>query len=224
MSGIFEALGLEQINVSDGALREGLLYDVIGRVHHEDIRDKTIQDVSQRYGVDIDQANRVKKTAEHFFRQVSSDWVLYEAETLNLLQWGASIHEIGLSIAHAQYHRHGDYLITFSDLAGFSRQEQIKLAKLVRSHRRKFPLDAFEPVPSNAKLTIIRLSVLLRLAIVLHRSRSNNTLPEIRIQVDADQINLYFPPQWLFEHPLTLADLQTEQGYLNAAGFSLNFQ
>jgi len=224
LSGIFEALNLEQINVSDGALREGLLYDLIGRTHHEDIRDKTILDVSQRYGVDVDQAHRVKETAEYFFHQVSADWALQDNEMLKLLQWGALTHEIGLSIAHAQHHRHGDYLITNSDLAGFSRQEQIKLAKLVRSHRRKFPLDEFDSVPNNSTLSIIRLSILLRLATVLHRSRSNIIAPEINMQVDNDKISLFFPPQWLFEHPLTLADLKNEQSYLQTAGFSLTFQ
>ncbi|MCP5245083.1 MAG: exopolyphosphatase [Burkholderiales bacterium] len=222
--GVFEALNLEQINVSEGALREGLLYDLIGRTHNEDIRDKTIMDITQRYGVDLEQANRVQKTAENFFHQIRSDWKLYEKQDLKLLQWGALIHEIGLSIAHAQYHRHGDYLISYSDLAGFSRQEQIKLAKLVRCHRRKFPLDEFESVPSSSQLSTIRLSVLLRLAAVLHRSRSNNTLPEIQVVANSDKINLCFPPQWLFDHPLTLADLKTEQNYLQAAGIKLNVQ
>lgn len=222
--GVFEALGLEQINVSDGALREGLLYDLIGRTHNEDIRDNTIMDITQRYGVDIEQASRVKTTAENFFHQIHSDWKLSEKEDLKLLQWGALIHEIGLSIAHAQYHRHGDYLITYSDLAGFSRQEQIKLARLVRCHRRKFPIDEFESVPSSSKLPVIRLGILLRLAAVLHRSRSNNTPPEIQVLANADKISLLFPPQWLFNHPLTLADLKTEQNYLQAAGIRLTVQ
>ena len=222
--GVFEALNLEQINVSEGALREGLLYDLIGRTHNEDIRDKTIVDITQRYSVDLEQANRVKKTAENFFHQIRSYWELYGKEDLKLLQWGALIHEIGLSIAHAQYHRHGDYLISYSDLAGFSRQEQIKLAKLVRCHRRKFPLDEFESVPSTSQLSTIRLSILLRLAAVLHRSRSNNTLPEIQVVANGNKINLHFPPQWLFNHPLTLADLKTEQNYLQAAGIKLNVQ
>ncbi|MCP5243901.1 MAG: exopolyphosphatase [Burkholderiales bacterium] len=225
LAGIFEGLGLEKINVSNGALREGLLYDLIGRMHNEDIRDKTVTDVSQRYGVDKDQANRVRETAEKLFHQVNTDWSLHdEKEALKLLQWGALIHEIGLSIAHAQYHHHGGYLVTYSDLAGFSRQEQIKLAKLVRSHRRKFPLNEFEAISGHAKQSVIRLSILLRLATVLHRSRSNNSLPDIRIEVDKNAIHLFFPPQWLFEHPLTLADLKTEQNYLQTAGFTLDFQ
>jgi exopolyphosphatase / guanosine-5'-triphosphate,3'-diphosphate pyrophosphatase len=222
--GIFEALDLEKINTSDGALREGLLYDLIGRMHNEDIRDKTITDVCQRYGIDTEQADRVKATAENFFHQSRSEWQFNEKDDLKLLQWSALIHEIGLSIAHAQYHRHGDYLVTYSDLAGFSQQEQIKLAKLVRCHRRKFPLEEFATLPEAARLNLIRLGILLRLAVVLHRSRSNRELPEIRIQTQTNKIYLRFPADWLVGQPLTLVDLQTEQEYLQAAGFKLTFQ
>lgn len=221
LCGIFEALNLERINVSEGALREGLLYDLIGRVHDEDIRDKTIAALAQRYGVDIEQANRVRETAEDFFHQVRSDWELDEKNDLKLLAWGALIHEIGLSIAHNQYHRHGAYLMANSDLAGFSRQEQMKLAMLVRSHRRKFPLEEFEIVYSAARPQIIRLCILLRLAVVLHRSRSSDHLPQILIAVNKNRINLEFPAKWLNQHPLTQVDLATEQNFLQAADIKL---
>ncbi|MDC8445154.1 MAG: exopolyphosphatase [Nitrosomonas sp.] len=222
--GIFDALNLDRINVSSGALREGLLLDLIGRMHNEDIRDKTITDVCQRYGIDTEQADRVKATAESFFHQSRSEWQFNKKDDLKLLQWGALIHEIGLSIAHAQHHRHGDYLITYSDLPGFSRQEQNQLAKLVRCHRRKFPLEELTAIPEAARLTITRLGILLRLAVLLHRSRSNSELPEIRIQTQMNKIHLHFPEGWLAGHPLTLADLQNEQDYLHAAGFKLTFQ
>ena len=222
--GIFDALNLDRINVSSGALREGLLFDLIGRMHNEDIRDKTIADVCQRYGIDTEQAERVKTTAACFFRQSCSEWRFNEKDDLKLLQWGALIHEIGLSIAHAQYHRHGDYLVTHSDLAGFSRQEQNKLAKLVRCHRRKFPLDEFTAIPEASRLTITRLGILLRLAVVLHRSRSNSALPEIQLEAQTNKVHLSFPADWLGSHPLTLVDLQTEQDYLQTAGFKLTFQ
>lgn len=224
LSGVFEALSLDRINVSEGALREGLLYDLIGRVHDEDIRDKTILDVSQRYSVDIEQANKVRQTADLFFHQVKADWALDKKADLKLLQWGALIHEIGLSIAHNQYHRHGAYLMANSDLAGFSRQEQIKLAMLVRSHRRKFPLEEFEAITQSRRISIIRLCVLLRLAVVLHRSRSNNSLPEMQLSVNKNRINLKFPSGWLDQHPLTLVDLSTEQSFLEIADIKLNFE
>ena len=223
LCGVFEALNLEKINVSEGALREGLLHDLIGRVHNEDIRDKTVMDVSQRYNVDMEQANRVKKTAEILFHQVKADWDLDEKTDLKLLLWGALIHEIGLSVAHNQYHRHGAYLTANSDLAGFSRQEQIKLAMLVRSHRRKFPLEEFESIAYSRRASVIRLCVLLRLAVVLHRSRSNSSLPEILIRVNKDRINLAFPSGWLDKHPLTLVDLNTEKNFLRIADIKLIF-
>ncbi len=223
LCGVFEALNLEKMNVSEGALREGLLYDLIGRVHNEDIRDKTIMAVAQRYSVDMEQADRVRETAENFFHQVRTDWELDEKTDLKLLVWGALIHEIGLSVAHNQHHRHGAYLTANSDLAGFSRQEQIKLAMLVRSHRRKFPQEEFESITQSRRVSIIRLCVLLRLAVVLHRSRSNNNLPEIRIRVDKNRINLDFPSEWLDQYPLTLVDLSTEQGFLQVADIELVF-
>ncbi len=223
LCGVFETLKLEQINVSEGALREGLLYDLIGRMHNEDIRDKTIEMVAQRYSIDTEQANRVRDTAEKLFHQVKTDWELDEKTDLKLLTWGALIHEIGLSIAHSQYHRHGAYLTANSDLAGFSRQEQMKLAMLVRSHRRKFPLEEFESIAVSTKTSVIRLCILLRLAVLLHRSRSNSDLPEIRIGVNKNRITLDSPSDWLKQNPLTLADLNTEQDFLQATDIKLIF-
>ena len=142
---------------------------------------------------------------------------------LKLLVWGALIHEIGLSVAHNQYHRHGAYLTANSDLAGFSRQEQMNLAMLVRSHRRKFPLEEFESIAYSMRVSVIRLCVLLRLAVVLHRSRSNSSLPEIRISVNKNSINLDFPSGWLDKHPLTFVDLNTEQNFLQITDIKLIF-
>lgn len=221
--GVFEALKLDKMDISEGALREGLLYDLIGRVHDEDIRDNTILAVAQRYSVDMEQAERVLKAAENFFIQVKDDWELDKKTDLKLLLWGALIHEIGLSVAHNQYHRHGAYLTANSDLAGFSRQEQMKLALLVRCHRRKFPLEEFETIPASMRIALIRLCVLLRLAVVLHRSRSNDSLPDIKINVENNEVNLHFPPGWLDQHPLTLVDLMTELGFLQIAEFKLIF-
>lgn len=223
LAGIFEALKLDKMDISEGALREGLLYDLIGRVHDEDIRDKTILAVAQRYGVDMEQAQRIKETAENFFIQVSDDWKLDKKADLKLLSWGALIHEIGLSVAHNQYHRHGAYLTANSDLAGFSHQEQMKLAMLVRSHRRKFPQEEFEPIPPVMRVALVRLCILLRLAVVLHRSRSNVSLPDIHINVDGNNVILRFPSRWLDQHPLTLVDLSTEQVFLQIADFKLVF-
>lgn len=221
LSGIFEVLSLDKIEVSEGALREGLLYDLIGRVHNEDIRDQTITALSQRYNVDNEQANRVRVTAERLFHQVKADWELDEKADLKLLVWGALIHEIGLSVAHNQYHRHGAYLTANSDLAGFSRQDQMKLAMLMRGHRRKFPIEELTAFTPGQKISLTRLCILLRLAVVLHRSRSVQELPPIIIGAHKNRIELSFPPNWLEDHPLTLVDLATEHDFLQAADIKL---
>ncbi len=220
---IFEALGLGKMNVSDGALREGLLYDLIGRTHNEDIRDKTIAAVANRYNIDIQQANRVKDTAKALFDQVRVSWQLDEKIDSKILMWGAMIHEIGLSVAHYQYHKHGAYLTANSDLAGFSQQDQKKLAMLVRGHRRKFPTEEFQSIVASTKASLMKLCVLLRLAVVLHRGRTALDLSKITVNANKDSIDLIFPVNWLEQHPLTLLDLNTEQNYLQATDIRLSF-
>ena len=127
-----------------------------------------------------------------------------------LLRWGALLHEIGMDIAHSQYHKHGGYLLDNMDLPGFSRPEQHNLSMLVRCHRRKFPIEELKGSPS-----LIALCVLLRLAVVLHRGRSENALPAFWVAPTGDgEIRLTFPKRWLAEHPLTRLDLEQESEYL----------
>ena len=224
LTGIFESLEIDYMNVSDGALREGLLHDLIGRAHNEDTRDKTIADIAVRYSVDGEQAARVKKTAHNFYEQLRACWMLNDEVDLKLLLWSTEIHEIGFSIAHVHYHRHGAYLIANSDLAGFSRQDQTRLATLVQNHRRKFLRDTISLSVEDNPEKIKYLCILLRLAVLLNRSRFYTALPVIRIKAETNSIKLKFPKNWLETHPLTLADLETEYTYLLDAGFTLTYQ
>ena len=224
LRGIFDAFELDLMTVSDGALREGLLHELIGRAHDEDVRDKTIADLSLNYNIDKEQADRVKRTALHFFEQSSKNWQLNKKEHKKLLRWGAELHEIGLSIAHSQHHRHGAYLMAHSDLPGFSQQDQRSLAMLIRSHRRKFPLDEFKELIEEHRDSIFRLSILLRLAVVLHRSRFYTGLPEITLEFSTSSLKLLFPKDWLENQPLTRTDLETEKEFLSAANFTIEFE
>ena len=131
---------------------------------------------------------------------------------------------MGLSIAHAQYHRHGAYLIANSDLAGFSREEQGKLAVLVRSHRRKYPLEELNlDLPEN-KEKLVRLCILLRLAILLNRSRLYVSLPKITLTTTKDTISIMFPDNWLEYNPLTKTDLEQEAEYIKAVGYNILYK
>lgn len=222
--GVVEALGIERLAVADGALREGVVYDLLGRSRREDVRERTIAMLSRRYAVDNAQARRVVDTARDFYRQVGSDWALDDPRFASDLTWAAWVHEIGLAMAHTHYHKHGGYILQHSDLPGFSRSEQRLIAALVRGHRRKFPLDVFQALPESLRLPAQRLCVLLRLAVLLHRGHRRQALPEIEIKAGRRGVRLAFPAGWLDEHPLTRADLETEARYLKKAGFKLTFR
>ncbi len=216
---IMEELGVGSIVVSNGALREGLLHDLLGRVHAEDIREKSVDDLVSRFHIDLNHALRVAGTASDFFSQVSSQWQIDNTDNRNLLRWAAMLHEIGMDISHSSYQKHGGYLLEHMDLPGFSLYEQKRLATLVRSHRRKYNTEEIEE-----DLLANKLFAILRLAVVLHRSRSMQPLPSFAVNVDNKRLDVTIPLKWLEAHPLTKLDLQQEYEFLSAApiGLSIN--
>jgi exopolyphosphatase/guanosine-5'-triphosphate,3'-diphosphate pyrophosphatase len=219
--GAFRQLGLARMEAADGALREGLLLDLIGRIRHADVRTASIHAMAERYHVDTDQSQRVARLADTLRREVATDWALETPAARDTLNWAAWVHEIGLDISHSQYHKHGEYIVRHSDLAGFAREEQQMLAALVRAHRRKFPRGMFRDLPEDWQETAMRLAVLLRLAVGLHRARSDQPLPSLTLTVSGRKLTMRFPAGWLQENPLVEADLTEEAGYLESAGFRL---
>ena len=220
--GVFEALDIKQMQVSDEALREGLLYDLMGRIRHEDARERTVKTLSSRYKVDVDHAQRVETTALTFLDEVTESWKMSRQDFGAMLGWAAQLHEVGLAVSHSHFQKHGAYLLENADMSGFSRQEQCVLAALIRGHRRKFPLDVFDALPDDCENPAIRLCILLRLAILCHRSRDDKPLPPLMIKADKFRLELTFPEGWLDEHPLTQAELDNEAKYLKPTGFKLN--
>jgi len=223
LAAVFEALEIVSMEYSEGALREGLIFDQIERQHDMDVRDRTVDRLMKRYSVDMDHAKRVEKTTKQIFKSVKSVWQLDKTEDLKMLRWAACLHEAGLAIAHNQYHKHAAYLLSNSDMPGFSRQEQNLLSVLVRLHRRKIALDLFNAVPEEVKKKLLKLIIILRLAVVLNRSRNVIKVPEINIKIKENTIELYFLEKWLSDHPLTEADLETEANYLSVTDYRLIF-
>ena len=216
----FERLEIERMIVSDGALREGLLYDLLGRIEHDDERERTIVALARRYHVDEKQAQQVETMVEQFFDQVSKQWGLNESHR-DQLRWAAQLHEIGLSISHHQFHKHAYYLAAHSIMPGFSREEQSILALLVLGQRKSFPKKKLKTLPKELRKATYYLIVLLRLAMVFNRGRSEVTDTYVSLSVAKNDIALRLPAGWLAQHPLTEADLQQEVTYLRKAKFNL---
>jgi len=221
LEAIFDALELARMEHCDGALREGVLFDLLGRHHHEDVRERTLNSLMERYHVDQGQAARVERKALHAFDQVAAAWQLEEGNWRDLLGWAAKVHEVGLDIAHYHYHKHGAYLIEHSDLAGFSREDQQMMALLVRGHRRNIPKDRFADF-ADESVQLIRLCVLLRFAILFHHIRGTQKMPTVTLQAGANSLDVIFPEGWLEQHPLTQADFANEAEWLTRVGFVLS--
>lgn len=223
LSAVFKALDIEHMKVSDLALREGLLYELVGHIQHVDVRDSTVRAVMQRFGVDTKQANRVEATARALLRQVQDNWELDDPEHVLMLNWACRLHEIGLAVSHNSFHKHGAYIVANADLPGFSRQQQAVLAALIRVHRRKFIDGEFGKLPPHIAECAKRLTVLLRLSVLMHRGRGGSHKPPLKMTADAMDLRLEFPEDWLHEHPLTEAEIKREAEYLSSAGFTLNY-
>lgn len=216
----FDALKIRQMHFSEGALREGVLYDMLGRDSHEDVRERTISALMSRYHVDKQHANRIMKHAHSCFIQTAGDWGLQDSD-LELLTWAARVCQIGLDISHSQYHRHGAYLIDNSDLMGFSKRQQKQLALLVRGHRRSLPRSMMIEWPKEEARRLMRLMILLRIANVLSHGRDDSALPDYILKVSGSKINLFFPDGWIEQHLLTAADFASECGCLRNVGYKL---
>lgn len=220
LSTAFEALELRKLQVSESAMREGILQDMVGRGGKTDPREESVAALSIRYAIDAAQADRVEATALALFDQIDTGWGL-ETPDRQMLAWAARLHELGLAIAHSQYHVHGAYVLEHSDIAGFSRTEQQFLATLVRNQRRALRLTSFEGLPDRLAPAAQRCAILLRLAVLLHRAHETGKIPGLKLRVGGGDLHLKLSRRWLEAHPLTRADLDSEREHLRDIGLRL---
>jgi exopolyphosphatase/guanosine-5'-triphosphate,3'-diphosphate pyrophosphatase len=214
---LFESLQLAEMMAADWALREGLLFDLKGRLENHDIRQGSVDALASRFHVNMEKAQAVAATALNLLAQVADDWDLNHTEASKLLAWSARLYSVGLDIAHNDYHKHSAYVVQNVDLAGCSRAEQSHLSVLVLAHRKRFPLKHF-PAGNDE---LIHLAILLRIAVIFHRGKKIDGLPPINLSVSKKKIKLKISSAWLEEHPMTFADLETEMRHLDDIGYSL---
>jgi exopolyphosphatase/guanosine-5'-triphosphate,3'-diphosphate pyrophosphatase len=211
LTAAFDGLGLEELEVSEGALRQGVLYDLLGRVQHHDMREVTVKQFMRRYHVDATHAERVAALALALHRELADK--RREGDEL-LLGWAARLHEIGLSIAHAGHHKHSAYILSNADMPGFSKDEQARLARIVLAHRGR--LAKLEGLP--ARSPDWALVFCLRVAALVYRSRVDLSLPRLAARATDSGFQLGVAGDWLEAHPLTAAALESEAEDWRAVG------
>jgi exopolyphosphatase/guanosine-5'-triphosphate,3'-diphosphate pyrophosphatase len=217
---VFDALGIETMAVSDGALRHGVLYDLLGRVQHSDMREATVAQFMRRYHVDAAQAERVRAVSLEIYDALaasSRDEERDDHSSRLTLDWAARLSEIGLSIAHAQYHKHSAYVLSYADMPGFSRMEQQRLARIVLAHRGKLA----KVQDAGFEGADWMLVFALRIATLFLRSRTDVRVPHLSVTMDDAGFSLALPQAWLDENPLSADALESEAGYWKAVGMKL---
>lgn len=218
MAGLFAELEIEQMDVAETAMREGILYDLLGRFHNQDMREATVDEFMRRYHIDTRQAARVKQVAVKLLAACGGS----DENDESFLDWAARLHEIGLSVSHGGYHRHSGYILENADMPGFSRTEQARLALLARAQRGallKLPAFAAGEAPDSDRLLVW----LLRQAVILCRSRAEPYLPEIKVEASNKRFRLSLPEGWLEQRPLTRRALEEESAHWNAVGVKYSF-
>jgi len=214
MSAAFDELGIDAMTVANGALREGVLYEMLGRMQHHDTREATVARFKRRYQADAQQARRVSTLASKLLDQVACKLSMEHAAASQYLVWAGKLHEIGISIAHSGYHKHSAYIVENADMPGFSRMEQQTLGLLLRSQRRSLAKLALPPAEDDRCVLV----AVLRLAVLFHRNRTDGVLPKLEFGWSRNGFRLHVEPDWLRRNPLTEAALQGEVFYWRDVG------
>ncbi len=225
LQAIFSSLKIDTLHFSEGALREGLLYEMEDRFKRTDIRMRTTESLANKHFVDLDHAAKIKGQASEFFEQIHKKIGISKKNQLSdLLQWSALLHEVGLSISLQAFHRHSAYILQHTTMPGFNREQQRVLAMLVRFQRKSLKLKEMDDFSLYKKKDIINLIRILRLAILLNGQRNDDPLPPLKLKVDGDQWTLTSTDEdWLENNKLLNADLQTEQEYWRNVEWTLKF-
>ena len=206
MSAIFAALDVEHLALATGAMRQGILWDMIGRAHRRDMRELTVRQFMKRYHVDAGQAHRVERLALKLYEQLADGGKEKREYPMHMLSWAVRLQEIGLTVAHSGYHKHSSYIVANADMPGFSKMEQDQLSMLVLAHRGSLgKLHGLVKADYDWSLLIS-----LRLAALLHRSRSDVRLPVIRASRKKSTFTVEVDAKWLAANPLTAAELREE--------------
>ncbi|MCE0493833.1 guanosine-5'-triphosphate,3'-diphosphate diphosphatase [Vibrio salinus] len=205
---IFELLGIEAMTLAGGALREGLVYEMVDELRQSDIRSRTINSVQARYQIDKPYARQVADVASLLLQQCGGAKWIAEPQGEMLLRTAAQLHEIGLSIDFKKGGEHGAYLLQHLDLPGYTRAQKQYLGELTKRYRETLTMlpEQYALSGTSAK----RVLRLLRLAILLTHRRNVKLQPGFTLEAEDDNLTLMIDKNWLERNPLTKAELESE--------------
>lgn len=215
MAAVLDELDIKHMTVAEGAMREGILIDMMGRTHHRDTRDATVTQFMQRYHVDVPQAKRVNQLALNLYQQLAGAQT--DTHGTAQLSWAARLHEIGISVAYSSYHRHSAYIAANADMPGFTREEQHRISQLILAHRRSLK----KILPELDESIDWRMVFALRLAVLFGQRRTASN-PRIESARAGDhKFRVAIDPAWVLRNPLTNTVLREEVREWEKVGFDV---
>lgn len=205
---LMKAFSLEQMDVSIGALREGLIYEMSDGPKTISVTKRSIRKLCEQFTVDRVQAESVQRYSEDI---IEKSGVKIKKRLLHLLNGAIKLHELGLSIAHSHYHKIGAYVVQHADMPGFSNQQKLVMATLIRLHRRKISKNVLANLTERQYEVVVQLLVIMRLSVVFARNRYFEPVPIESLKWQKKTVSIEIDKEWLIDHPLIKADLKDEQ-------------
>ena len=221
--GIFDGLQISEMRTSAGALREGVIYDLIGRFSHEDVRLRTISAMQKRYSVDQKIADMVTQRVGLLADATRSPWQLQDSD-IDLLKWAGALHEIGVAISQKNYSQHSAYLVLNTDLPGFAQQDQEIMATLIAGLKGRLRASLLDSVAKRKRESVARMIVLLRLAVILKHVEALEEIPDLSVCVDQQSLTLSYPESWGTDHPLTIWEIEQGADAMEQLGVSVQLR
>ena len=218
--GIFDGLQIQEMRTSAGALREGVIYDLIGRFTHEDVRNRTIVAMQKRYSVDQTVADLVSHRVELLATATRGEWRL-SSEEVELLKWAGALHEVGVAVSQKNYSQHSAYLVLNTDLPGFAQQDQEIMAALISGLKGKIRPEILDPIAKRRRASVSRMMVLLRLAVILKHVEVLEQIPELSLSAKDDTLTLTYPRAWGEDHPLTIWEVEQSAPAVQKLGITM---
>ena len=221
---LFESLDIEQLQLSSGALREGLLYEMLPDMKNQMIRQRTIHSLAERFHIDQQHSLRIAAQMDLLFDLVATPWQLERDNSYQLLMTACALHQVGLLLAYKYHQQHGAYILQHAELPGFDQADRQLVVALVKSYKADIDVDLLKAQAAVDYSQACYLLVILRLAVILSRRRNDDVLPVFSISIESNVITLEIPSQWLADHPLIKDELLQENIYLSAVNITLYIQ
>jgi exopolyphosphatase/guanosine-5'-triphosphate,3'-diphosphate pyrophosphatase len=215
LAALFETFNVEELQLSSGAIREGLLYEMLPNMRAMNIRQRTIASLTERFHIDYQHANRVQHLMRLLFGQLKQPWRLAENNLFSVLNASCLLHEVGLLLEYKNHQQHSAYILQHAELPGFDQGDRQLLVALVKHYKREINLAEFQQQLLCNELTALQLLLLLRLSVILCRRRQDDVLPQVSLLWRQEQqtVVLQLPDHWLKLHPLITDELSQEISY-----------